>query len=869
MVFMDKVNKIIKEFKLWLKNTYKLSRLIFKIMKKKVKKFKFTQNILLFGASLLILMSGFLIILIATLQIPDFKSFADRKMVNSTKLYDRTGEVLLYDIHQDVKRTNIPFEEMSVNIKNATVAIEDAEFYNHSGVRVTSTIRAILSNLSGIGIGGGGSTITQQLVKNTLLTSKKSPIRKVKEWILAVKIDKSLSKEKILELYLNEVPYGGTIYGIEEASKTYFNKKASELTLVEAAYLASIPQSPTVLSPYGKNKDKLETRKNLVLFRMNELGFITQEEYEKAKSEVVEFYPQSISGIKAPHFVFFIKEYLETKYGVDVVENGGLRVTTTLNYELQEKGEQIVKEGALKNEKDWGGNNASLVAIDPKTGQILTMIGSRDYFDKAIDGNFNVSTANRQPGSAFKPFIYATAFNKGFTPDTVLFDLPTEFNASCNAYGKAFPGTSQSNCYMPDNYDNKTVGPIKLRNALAESRNIPAVKLFYLAGLRDSLKTAEDLGITTLSDISRYGLTLVIGGGEVTLLEITSAYGVFANNGIKNNHTGILKVEDMDGNVLEEFSQNPKEVLPKNTALTISDVLSDNVARIPTFGANSPLNIPGVDAAVKTGTTNNNKDAWTVGYTPSISVGVWSGNNDNKPMKKGGSAVAGPIWNKFMIEALKVLPRENFEQPNLNIDPINTKPILRGSWMGNESFFIDKISGGLATEYTPRETMEERIITNVKSILHWVDRDNITGPAPTNPENNPQYNNWNIPIQNWWAQNSYKYKTLNEGQKPTFFDNVHTDTKKPSVYIVEPNISTVYPNNQKISLIIQNTNTYPIKKIDVFINNTFIDTISPPFNFSFIPNELEGILYENELRVLVYDEVYNSAESTIMFKVAQ
>ncbi|PIP68939.1 hypothetical protein COW91_02080, partial [Candidatus Nomurabacteria bacterium CG22_combo_CG10-13_8_21_14_all_32_8] len=627
-------------------------------MKKVFKRMRIPKNTIFSVIGIFILMVGIIIIWISSLNIPDFHSFEDRKIVNSTKIYDRTGEILLYDIHQDIRRTNIPFEKMGANIKNATVAIEDSEFYNHNGIRITSIIRAALSNLFQIGIGGGGSTITQQLVKNTLLTQKVSYIRKIKEWILAIKIEKSMPKEKILEAYLNENPYGGNVYGIEEASKNYFDKNAQDLTLGEAAYLASIPQSPTMLSPYGKNKAKLDTRKNLVLFKMLENKFISQEEYDTTLNEVVTFIPQATIGIKAPHFVFFIKDYLEQKYGSEVVGKGGLNVITTLDYSLQEKAEEIVKEGALKNEKDWNGKNAGLVAIDPKTGQILTMVGSRDYFDKTIDGNYNIATAWRQPGSSFKPFIYATAFNKGFTPETVLFDLPTEFQTTCNAYGRALPGHNQRDCYMPEDYDGKTVGPINLRSALAESRNIPAVKLFYLSGLSDSLKTAEDLGISTLTDISRYGLTLVIGGGEVSLLDMTSAYGVFANSGIRNQYTGILKVEDINKKVLEEYFPNSREVLPKNTALIISNILSDEKSRVPTFGSHSILFIPGKDVAVKTGTTNNNKDAWTIGYTPSIVVGVWAGNNDNKPMKKGGSAVAGPIWNKFINEALKVLPNE-------------------------------------------------------------------------------------------------------------------------------------------------------------------------------------------------------------------
>lgn len=743
-------------------------------MWKKSKNKKLIKNILLFGAGIFILITGITTIWLVSLKIPDFHSFEDRRVENSVKIYDRTGKILLYDIHQDVKRTDITFDKMGINIKNATIAIEDSEFYNHGGIRVTSIIRAILFNFLGTGRTQGGSTITQQLVKNTLLTQEKSYTRKIKEWVLAVKIDKSIPKEKILEYYLNEAPYGGSVYGVEEASRTYFDKDAANLTLTEAAYLAAIPQSPTLLSPYGKNKDKLEVRKNLVLSRMLAIKFITQEDYDKAKSEVVVFVPQATSGIKAPHFVFFIKDYLEKKYGSQFVEQGGIKVTTTLDYSLQEKGEQIVKEGALKNAKDWNGENASLVAIDPKTGQILTMIGSRDYFDKKIDGNFNVATASRQPGSSFKPFIYATAFTKGFTPDTVLFDLPTEFQTTCNAYGQALPGHSQADCYMPKDYDGKTVGPMSLRSALAESRNIPAVKLFYLAGLTDSLKTAENMGISTLKNINQYGLTLVIGGGEVKLLDMTEAFSVFANNGIRNPYTGILKIENTSGKILEEFTPEPQEVLPKNTALTISDIMSDEKSRVPTFGVHSSLFIPGKNVAVKTGTTNNNKDAWTIGYTPSISVGVWAGNNDNKPMRKGGVSMAGPIWNKFITEALKNLPDEKFETPNLSIDSQKVKPILRGLWQGNESFFIDKVSGKLATKYTPLETTEEKVITNVHSILYWVDRNDILGAPPASPYDNPQFNHWEIPVQNWWAQNSSRYGVTTWNEKPSAEDDIHT-----------------------------------------------------------------------------------------------
>lgn len=836
-------------------------------MTKKHKKRNLTKNILLFGMGIFIFISSIGIMWVSSLKIPDFNSFGDRKVISSTKIFDRTGKVLLYDIHQDIKRTNISFNEMGSNIKNATVAIEDREFYNHGGIRITSTIRAIFSNIFHVGIGGGGSTITQQLVKNTLLTPKKTIIRKFKEWVLAVKIDRSMSKEKILELYLNEAPYGGTIYGIEEAAKTYFGKNAQSLALSEAAYLAAIPQSPTYLSPYGKNKDKLENRKNLVLLKMLEVKFITQEELDLAKKEVVTFQTQTTGGIKAPHFVFFVKEYLEKKYGTDVVENGGLKVTTTLNYDLHEKGEQIVKESALENEKSWNGSNAGLVAIDPKTGQILTMVGSRDYFDKIIDGNYNIATALRQPGSAFKPFIYATAFDKGFTPETVLFDLPTEFQSTCNAYGKATPGHNQKDCYMPDNYDGKSRGPLSLRDALAQSINIVAVKLFYLAGLSDSLKTAEAMGISSLSDISRYGLTLVVGGGEVSLLDITSAYGVFANNGVKNLYTPVLKVENENGKILEEYKPKTYNILSKNVALTISDILSDNVARTPTFGSNSPLLISGKEVAVKTGTTNNNKDAWTIGYTPSMVVGVWAGNNDNKPMKKGGSAVAGPIWNKFMREALKILPNERFEKPIQEINPENIKPVLRGFWQGNENFFIDKISGKLATTLTPKETKQEKVITNVHSILYWINKKDIQGAPPTNPSADSQFNHWEIPVQNWWTQNRYKYPITTLADRPTLFDDVHIETSKPNISIIQPNTLTTYNTNEKIQLKIVSLGSIPLQKIDIFINDIYLGTAKSPFNFYFTPSELTNLRDLNYLKIISYDTAYNSIETNSTFNV--
>jgi membrane carboxypeptidase/penicillin-binding protein PbpC len=328
-----------------------------------------------------------------------------------------------------------------------------------------------------------------------------------------------------------------------------------------------------------------------------------------------------------------------------------------------------------------------------------------------------------------------------------------------------------------------------------------------------------------------------------------------------------LEVQDQNGNVLEQFSPNPKNVLTKNTALTISDILSDNKARTPTFGANSVLNIP--NTAVKTGTTNNDKDAWTIGYTPSISVGVWVGNNDNTPMKNGGVALAGPIWNKFMLAAMQNLPTEEFEKPDLTSDPTTVKPALRGFWQGNDNFFIDKISGKLATTETPPETKEEKVVTNVHSILYWVDRNNITGPPPANPTNDPQYEHWEIPIQNWWAENSYKYPITTWADEPTTTDDIHIDANKPIVSVMEPDTTTVYDPNQKIQLKISSTGHYPLQKIDIFINNVYLGTSEPPFDFSFTPSSLDELKGINDLKIISYDTVYNRGETDTTFQVTQ
>ncbi len=692
--------------------------------------------IVLFVAGLVI--AGGLFIWISTLEIPDLSAFEQRRILQSTKIYDRTGEVLLYDLHQDVRRTIVPFEEISYHIKNASVAIEDANFYSHYGISPRGILRAAFSNLGeGDLLGGqGGSTITQQVIKNSILEQEKRLTRKVKEAILALKIERVLTKDEILSYYLNESPYGGTIYGVEEASQAYFGKSSKDITLPEAAYLASLPQAPTYLSPYGENKDALDVRQKRVLTRMKELNFITEEEYNSASNTVVEFQPQVLSGIRAPHFVMYIKEQLEEKYGEEALAEKGYRIITTLDYELQAEAERIVKEKALENVTKFNASNAGLVAINPQTGDILTMVGSRDYFDEEIDGNFNVTLAKRQPGSSIKPYVYASAFAKGYRPETIVFDLPTQFSTACEPWD-----TSNENpCYAPKNYNNIFVGPISLRNALAQSLNIPAVKVLYLTGLKDAIKLTSDLGITTLNDPDRLGLTLVLGGGEVTLLEHTGGYGVFANEGVRADRRSILRIEDINGNVLEEPKEVTTRVLDRDVALMISDILSDNNARTPLWGNYSQVFFGERDVAVKSGSTNNSRDAWIMGYTPNLAVGVWVGNNDNAPMNGLSGLIATPMWRQFLDIAITKIEDQSFPEPPPP-DP-NLKPILRGAIM-DPTFMLSQVQAGSSS-------LDIAGITdNIHSILHFVDRSDPTGPYPTNPGRDGQYEYWEYSVQKW------------------------------------------------------------------------------------------------------------------------
>ncbi|MES2409520.1 MAG: PBP1A family penicillin-binding protein [Patescibacteria group bacterium] len=801
------------------KHLRKVEDYIIHIIKKvvgKVRKMKGRKNIwkevLFIGIALLLLIVGGSLLWFSSIEIPDLSSFDQRILGQSTKIYDKTGQILLYDLNSNIRRTVVPFDQIGDNVKHATLAIEDPEFYQHGGIKITAIIRAIFANIATMEFSQGGSTITQQVVKNSLLTREKTIKRKVTEWFLAIKLEKTLTKDQILNLYLNESPYGGTIYGIEEASEAYFNKKASDLDVAESAYLASIPKSPTTYSPFGNHLDDLEARKNLTLSKMKEVGYLTEDQYESAKNEKVTFASEQTGGIKAPHFVMYIKDYLQEQYGDKMLTEGGLKVITTLDYDMQKKAEEIVKRKAIENGKLYHATNAALVAIDSRTGQILTMVGSRDYFDKDIDGNYNVATAKRQPGSSFKPIVYAKAFEMGYRPETVLFDAETQFSTTCAADNT----TSDDPCYSPGNYDGKYRGPITLRNALAQSINIPAVKLLYLVGVNNAIDLAEKMGITTLADRARFGLSLVLGGGEVTLLDMTGAYSVFSDNGIKHQTTGILKVEDQSGKVLEEYKDSSEQVIDEDTSHLISDVLSDNVARTPIFGAASSLYFPDRQVAAKTGTTNNYRDAWVIGYTPQITVGAWSGNNDNTPIaKQVAGYIVAPMWHEFMNAILPSLPDERFPKPE-DKDLSNLKPVLRGVWQGDEG---------------------------VHSILYYVNKDDPLGPAPTNPANDPQFSHWEYGVQNWLTGQGISPTPVTVGPAPS----------APDVQIISPESKERIKSGEKVKVSIKINSVNKIKKVDYFLAGVFLGSSEfPPYEFNFVMSD-KVPTGSNSLNLIVTD----------------
>ena len=791
---------------------------------------------------LIIIIAGFAMLAWLAKDLPDPGKLTERKIAQSTKIYDRTGEHLLYEIHGEQKRTLIPLAEIPDYAIQATLALEDQRFYEHKGFSLWGMFRGVvLRTLKGQSA-QGGSTLTQQLIKNAILTNERSIIRKAKELILAYKIEKDYSKEEILQMYFNEIPYGSTAYGIEAASYHYFGKSAKELTLGEAAILAALPQSPTYLSPYGSHADRLFARQAYCLDQMTKLGYVTKEQAEAAKAEDITF-KQRIEGIEAPHFVFFVKEQLSEKYGDLLVEQGGLKIISTLDYDLQKKAEEIIKEEAEKNQENFDASNASLVAIDVATGQILAMVGSKDFFDDKIDGQVNVATSPRQPGSSFKPIVYTAGFIKGYVPETVVYDLETTF--------KTFDGN-----YVPHNYDLKEHGPVSLRTALAGSLNIPAVKMIYLTGIDGVLNLAADLGYSTLTDRSRFGLSLVLGGGEVKLLEHVNAFAALAREGRAAQYSYLLSLEDGEGKVMEEF-QKPglRKVMETETARMTNDVLSDNNARAYIFGQQNYLTLPDRPVAAKTGTTNDYHDAWTIGYTPQIATGVWVGNSNNDAMKRGadGSVVAAPIWQRFMKEATAELSVQNFTKPTYQIP---SKPMLGGGANGVK-VKIDKMSGLLATDNTPEHLIEEKTFQQAHTILHYVNKDDPLGPAPADPSSDEYYAAWEEAVAKWATENNI----INE-DPPIEKDNIHLAEDKPTIRIISLEEGQAITDN-RIDLEVRISANREVDRVEYYLDNKLLSTsYSRPFNeqINIPPTILNG---SHSITAKIYDDLENTNQDTV------
>lgn len=697
-------------------------------------------------------------------DLPSPNKLSTRDSSLSTKIFDRNGK-LLYDIYGDKNRALVDWQHIPPYVKQATISIEDKDFYKHQGFSVVGIFRGVILRTLFFQSAQGGSTITQQVVKNTLLSNERTVTRKIKEFILAIQVERKYSKDEILQIYLNEVPYGGTAWGIEAASQAYFGKAAKDLTLTEAVILAGLPQEPSYYTPFGTNPKAYVGRAKDVARRMREDGYISKDQETQVDDEIPNIkFSSNINGISAPHFVFYVKDQLIEKYGEKMVEQGGLKVTTTLNLDLQNKAQDIVSEEVAKL-SDFKVGNGSAVVEDPKTGEILAMVGSKDYFAKDYDGQVNVATALRQPGSALKPFTYATAFKAGYTPSFVLMDVPTEF-----------PGGGGQPPYKPVNYDGKYRGPMQVRFALANSENIPAVKMLALVGVKNMLRTAYDSGLRSLEptdeNLKRFGLAVTLGGGEVRLVDLTSAYSTLADKGTYVEPVSILKVEDKSGKVLEEKKDDKgKSVLSEEVSFLVSHILSDNNARSLVFGPSSLLNVPGKTVAVKTGTTDDKRDNWAVGYTPSVSVGVWVGNNDNSPMNPAiASGVTGatPIWNRIMQAALEGKSNEQFSKPN-NVLAIE----------------VDSLGGGLPCRDMPKRS--EYFVKGTEPTRDCLVEKTLDGKdyyvfLEFDPVSTDGRNRWQEGIDSWAnSQGDDKYHVPNalKNQPDQNPDDINTDITTP------------------------------------------------------------------------------------------
>jgi penicillin-binding protein 1C len=743
----------------------------------------------------------------------------------STKIMDRNGEIL-YDVFADERRIPVTVDQLPDYLKQATVAIEDKEFYKHKGFDPLTIIR-IPYNIIVRHRVVGGSTLTQQLVKNALLSSERTATRKLKELILALEIERQYSKDEILQMYLNEAPYGGTSVGVGAAAEVYFNKNVADLNLVESAILAGLPQRPTAYSPYlgrtdEEGKPLWKLRAQGVLRRMQEDGYITQELHDEAVKQLdsVEFAKQHVP-IKAPHFVFYVQDQLADMFGEEMVQQGGLQVTTTLDYPFQDEAQKIVAE-EIEKVKDFHITNGAALVMDPRNGEILSMIGSKDYFAEDIPGQYNVVVDGlRQPGSSIKPVTYVTAFKQGFTPASVFIDAYTNFAPN-----------EDTKAYQPKNYDGQFRGPMHIRRALAESNNVVAVKTLATVGVSNMLGTAYDMGFKTLEptkdNLRKFGLAVTLGGAEVHLIDTTTAYSAFANGGSKIEPVSILEVKDSDGKTLYQHKSVPgKRVLEPGEAFLINSILSDNVARSGEFGLNSQLNIEGRPIAVKTGTTNDQKDNWTIGWSRSTVVGVWVGNNDNTSMTKVASGVTGasPIWNRIMKAAIASgRTTDAWEVPD-SIEKVAVDKISGYRAHDDfESYEEMVIKGTLPTEPDPMH-QKVRICREQDKLATEADiqRGNFYEKIFTilkedDPISQDGRNRWNEGIQAWIAGQP----NAGDYSPPTEMCSTSDDVV---VLIENPKNETTY-DTEDVEIEVRTFSEKKIERVEIFVDGEKRETLS-------------------------------------------
>lgn len=855
-------------------------------------------------------------IVILSIGLPDVTKLENLNPPESTQIFDKDGK-LIYTIHGEENRDQVDIKEISPFVVEATVSIEDSGFWEHGGFDMSAIAKAVLYEVFGIGNPRGGSTITQQYIKNSFLSSERTYTRKAKELILALRLERAFTKEEIIELYLNRIPYGNNAYGIEKAAEVYFAKHAKDLTLGESAILASLPQAPSRYNPYGDNRyshllkeftaEELEDRdiesetdleieeyargvigkhvdiggskvyipgrSDLVLKSMNRLGYITKEQWQEALNEIqsIEF-NTAHADFNHPHFVLYIKQVLEDKYGKDVVEQGGLKVYTTLDSELQEYAEKVALERGESNEASYGVNNNAILTMDVKTGHILAMVGSRQYDMEGIDGNVNVVFRPRQPGSSFKPIVYAQAFYNGYGPGSVVYDVPTKIGPD-----------------RPSNYDGKWQGQITIRRALAQSRNIPAIKAYYLAGQQDPIiNLAEKMGITTLNKSHSYGYPLALGAGEIPLSEMVTAYSVFANNGKKAELNGILKVENANGDVLEEWQPTElPEVLDPQIAYMINSILSDQKNSV-----GPRIFVKGHHNAAKTGTsTKQNKkeaggaavrpsDGWTIGYTPSVVTGVWIGNTDGTGLgyNADGYNAAALIFNDVMTKALEDYPDEPFPKPEgikeIKISTASGK--LPGSntpaeFIMSEIFAsfavptetenlffeveIDKISGLLATEFTPESAIEKVTYQNYEDVADML--------------------NWKQEVIAYYSGKEDaegETKGVKIGLPPKEYDNVHTAetaAKAPTVIILDPVTQGELPiGNNEIQVEVSAPNGAQMVEFYLDDERKFFSTTAPYTGFINISRFLDPGS-RHLIVAKVVDALGYSSQSAIEVKISR